>query len=54
MEMKINISKENWDFLQNLMENINTQDSRGTASPYYFTNMSGKAHDFSCGMKANP
>ena len=36
MEKTIKISEKNWSFLVALMDKINTQDNRATASPYYF------------------
>lgn len=37
MEKTINISEENWKFLQAFMDRINTQDNRSTATPIYYT-----------------
>jgi hypothetical protein len=36
VEVTINVSEENWKFLQDLMERINIQDNRVTASPFYY------------------
>lgn len=34
--MKIEISDESYEFLKNLISEIDTQDNRATASPYYY------------------
>ena len=37
MKIEIDISPENFEFLKQLMTQINTQNNHGTASPYYYT-----------------